>query len=83
MSVLFSTPKPPKVNVPPPEKLEPLQPPPPPPPPLPPPAPMGDTVQEASAETRRKLRGRGKSQTILTSPVGVVNAPASKTLLSQ
>lgn len=79
MSVLFSSPKPPKVNIPPtPETL----PPPAPPPPLPPPAPEAPEVQDAAAEVRKRQRQRGRKQTVLTSPVGVVEAPAAKTLLS-
>lgn len=83
MGALFSKPKPPKVQIPPEPKVD-ETPPPAPVPPLPPPAATTPSVQEAGGEVRRRERRRGRSQTILTSPLGTSNPPApQKTLLGQ
>jgi hypothetical protein len=83
MTMFFSRPKPPKIEVPA-TKVE-ETPPPPPPPPLPPPAKEESMAPLASAEVKRREQRRGRKQTILTNPLGVAgqNTASAKTLVGQ
>jgi hypothetical protein len=78
MGALFSSPKPPKPPVVPEAKETPPPIPPAVPPALPPPAKDAPVVQGADSEVRRKERRRGRVQTILTSPMGVVSPGKDK-----